>query len=166
MNSFFTFRYLVLVFAFGVLLFGCKTTSRIQDRDISDTETVLLISSETKDDIIKFEIKNNSDTIITIYNPKIKTIEKLENNKWVLQRILYCPCGARCQPAQKRMELQANQVIYLQWNFHETWCETDKNAILATKKEFAVFGKYRIKIKYEREVNNIVTLYKEFEFIK
>ncbi len=145
---------------------SCNITSKTKDTKLIEKESPIVVTIFFSDDNYKFEIKNNSDTTITIYNPKIKTIEKLENKNWELQRILYCPCGARCQPAQKRMQLLPDESVHLQWNLYETWCDNDKNGNLVPKKNFAGYGKYRIKIKYEKEKNKILTHYKEFDVVE
>ena len=116
-------------------------------------------------EVLNIEIKNISNDTITLINPVIKKIEKFENENWRLLRILYCPCGANCQPAIPKIELLSNQNVLLNWNLNESWCIKNEYGEIQSETQPADTGLYRILLLVDSE-NKIDTLVKEFKILK
>jgi hypothetical protein len=163
MNKIYILGFIILVAS------SCNSNKDIQTQQVNSTTSNLTINipeSIRKDDKLKIEIVNETTDTFTLINPMIKIIEKLDNKEWVLQRILYCPCGANCQPSIPRLELTKNQNQKLEWALKEAWCEKNSNGDLITVTKNAEPGTYRIVVKYERIKFQTEIIYKEFVITK
>ena len=162
-------RLIYLSLILFLILASCKSleSGNENNKSLNDLDiTTKFITKVDETKSLQIEITNVSNDTLTLINPVIKTIEKLNNGNWTLQRILYCPCGAACQQAIPRMEFIPDQKMKLEWNLNESWCVREKDEALKTIVREAKPGIYRIKIKYEKQKYQTKVLYKEFEIVK
>ena len=74
------------------------------------------------------------------------------------------PCGAPCaQPPEKVQILNDENYIWI-WDKNEAWCgEKNEYGIPKTLKEKVSNGKFRLRILYNVGMEQMETIYKEFE---
>jgi len=145
---------------------SCKTKEIVtskKNEEIDSSFNIEFKKELTFQDLFVFTISNNSVDTLTILNPAIAYIEKLENETWRRVRIIYCPCGANCIPPPKVKQLLKGQNHKYKWNLKESWCgEKQENGIPETIEKDFQEGIYRIKIEYvfKRETKKIEKQFK------
>lgn len=146
-----------------MLLLSCKSGKEITNNVIESPINIIIPEKISFNEILNVEIQNTTNDTLILINPVIKTIEKMIDGNWVLQKIRYCPCGADCQQAIPRMELFNTKNFSIEWNLKESWCVKNENGILEKKISKVTPGIYRVVIKYEKEKYQTQIIYKEFE---
>jgi hypothetical protein len=71
-------------------------------------------------------LENDSDTMAYLFQPNYITIQRLVDSNWVDLRVIPCPCGAPCAPPGYQA-LEPYQIMDIQWDQRESWCDFTKN---------------------------------------
>mgnify|MGYP006283666437 CR=1 FL=1 len=95
------------------------------------------------------QITNTSIDSLTLIDPAIIQIEKLEEGEWEKVPVLDCPCGADCLPGPPRMPLAPGKEYTLTWNLYRSWCENvPREKLPVERRELSKPGTYRWVISY------------------
>lgn len=161
---------ILLLSWFGYVLLSCQANlfslQQNPSSPLSDKIEIKLTLEIKIGETQIFEIFNGSDDRIIVYNPAIKNIERLEGKEWRKVRILYCPCGANCEPPPETKVLIPDEKHILRWNLTESWCgEMQENNIPKTERIDPTPGLYRIKVRYSTSEGPKKTIWKEFKII-
>ena len=152
-----------LLIILTLLIAGCTSKQQVSSIQLNEQELSELEINIVKDENISFVIKNTTNELVYLYQPKRIYIEKLSNGSWEKLRILPCPCDAPCRPPKEKEELGVNESFNLNWNKEESWCGTERvNRVRNTVTKNAEKGTYRVRFRYKINENEIENIYKEF----
>ena len=153
------------LFVFFLILFsGCKSSQEISEQKDQQSGRDLLDIVVDNNEIISFQLINNSSRTIKIQMPEKLYIEKFNNGNWNKLRILPCPCDAPCARMEEQIEIPATEKHVLSWDKNESWCGSrNEKGIRETLIKKVESGRYRIRINFKNEGGKTSVLYKEFQ---
>ncbi len=155
-----------LLFILTLLIVGCATKTEISNSKIVDikNDKINIVINNSDNEIISFELINNSGYTISVYNLETVNIERFTDTSWQRVNILPCPCGALCARPPEKVEILMQEKYVWTWDKHESWCgEKNEAGIPKTIRKLAINGKYRLNVLYSINSSQKETIYKEFE---
>ena len=163
MKNYFLFIVLIVV--------GCTAQKDLRTNNpsvstdsVSDDITIRISNLKIDDENIEFNVFNNLNKDVFIHQPKEIKIEKFQDGKWILLKILRCPCGAPCARPPENIKVLSGGHYDVFWDKKQGWCvQDDNNIVPKTIYENVDIGKYRIKILYGLSPLEFKVLFKEFE---
>lgn len=126
--------------------FGCKTLKDNNNNQKSDW-TVESKKKYDDENVVSFEIINNKNYNLVVFDPFLKNIEKYDREKWTKVKTLYCPCG-NCPPPPETMTISSKGKHIFNWDKNIVTCENRKK--MSQKMES---GLYRVIFNYAKSQN-------------
>ncbi len=152
-----------LAIILALLLTGCVSGKQQSTLNKNEADVINIVVTSSENNRISFQINNNSDSIISIHNPKNLHIERFESDSWRKVRILMAPCGAPIARPDENIQIPGFKNYTIYWDGKESWCgERTKEGIKETVKKNAKEGKYRLRVLYGINKKKKEIFYKEF----
>lgn len=142
---------------------SCAPKKELSEGDKKQKDQNIKIEVNVDHNLLVFEILNQSESPIYLFNADDIHIEKKMDDSWQKVRILNCPCGAPCAKPDEYKKLLSGKYYKITWNKQESWCgEKDYRGLEKTIRKDATNGLYRIRVLYGITIKNKKEKYKEF----